>query len=229
LLRVPHRSAACWWVIVALAGLGGPAGAQPPPTVADQAKLLEADRLFDDAVAHWNESVSARVEQDLLRALALRQSVLPPTDPRVAQAQDQLGRVYYNRGIGRADPGPFQRAEKLFAAAAAAASQSLGPRDLTYAAYLGDLGAALREQHRYAEATRAVCHSLTIRRAVLPADDPLLSASLDNLSRIAYGEGQVQEAMQLQADVRRLRDRAVGSDDPAARALDKFCAAVPVS
>ncbi len=190
----------------------------------DPAGPNEADRLFALAKSHWAESTSAYVEQLLQRALALREALLPEADPRVAQAEDQLARVYFNRGLLNRSLAEFQRAEALFAKAASGARQSLGPENLTFADYLGDLGASLREQGRYTEAILNVCTSLKIRRTLLPANAPVLAASLINLSRIASAQGKQPEAVKLMGDAQKLQHGVTGGDDPANEALDAYCA-----
>jgi hypothetical protein len=185
--------------------------------------LAEADQLFATALGLWDQSTSIAVEQLLQRALALRQSLLPASDPSVARAQDQLGRVYYNRGISGDGATAFRRAQELFAAAATAVRESLGPSDLSFADYLGDLGAALRELGRYADASLQVCRSLAIRRAALPATAPVLAASLNNLSLIAAHEGRRRDAAILQALAQRVLRGVVGKDDPARLALNTYC------
>jgi hypothetical protein len=70
---------------------------------------------------------------------------------------------------------------------------------------LGDLGAALRELNRPEEAEPLVRRSLALRRDLLPAQDPAIVASLNNLSRILVREGRFAEAEEAAQEAARLR------------------------
>jgi hypothetical protein len=80
--------------------------------------------------------------------------------------------------------------------------------DLEVAAFLGDLGAALRELRRYEQAWDPVCRSLAIRRSAVGPNDPLVAASLNNMGRIALGQGRAGEAYALMMDAYAINRRA---------------------
>jgi tetratricopeptide (TPR) repeat protein len=190
--------------------------------------LAEAESLFAAAKANWGDGTSVTVEQALRQALALRQSALAGNDPRVAEVQDSLGKIFYNRGL-RGAPGSLERGEHLFSTALAAARQTLGPNDLTLADYFGDEGAGLRELGRYDQAISMVCQSLAIRRSVLGPHSAKVAASLHNLALIASYQGNMADQAWLEAGsqliLAQLAYDTVDSGDPASRALRKFCPA----
>jgi len=216
---VQNRSVSLLYAILLLFQLIYAAAAQ----TGDTSGLSESDRLFALAKSHWAESTSTYVEDLLKKSLVLRKAILPESDPRVAQAEDQLARVYFNRGLLDRKRAEFQKAEALFTKAASGARLSLGQQSLIYADYLGDLGASEREQGRYADAIVEVCKSLKIRRSQLPPDAPVLAASLTNFSRIEAARGNIKEATELQNWARALLDGSVGNGDPASHAIEVYC------
>jgi tetratricopeptide (TPR) repeat protein len=125
----------------------------------------------------------------LRRALRLQEEALGLDDLLVARTRDYLGRNAFNAGR-------FGEAEGLFRDAARIAVPRTGERTADVAYYFGSIAASLREQGRYGEAWPFVCRSLDIRRE-LQQGDTLIASSLDNMARIALGEGHAAEARSL--------------------------------
>ncbi len=173
-------------------------------------RMSDADQSFQAALGTWNRSPSPMIDTLLRRALVLQEAAVGPLDPVVARTRDRIGRNAYNGGN-------FLVAEQMFRDAVGISQPLATERDLEYAEYLGDLGAALREQHRYAEAWPPVCRSLAIRRAALPPVHPLIAASLNNMGRIALGEKQFAEARALLEEAYRINLSAYGSQEPLVR------------
>jgi tetratricopeptide (TPR) repeat protein len=169
--------------------------------------MIDADQSFEAALGLWNRSPSPMIDTLLRRALALQEAAVGPVDPAVARTRDRIGRNAYNGGN-------FLVAERMFRDAVVIAEPRATDRDLEFAEYLGDLGAAIREQHRYAEAWPPVCRSLAIRRAALPKAHPLIAASLNNMGRIALGQKQFPEARVLMEEAYRINLAAYGSHEP---------------
>ena len=172
-------------------------------------RLADADNAFNAAVQLWPRSPSPMIDVLLRRALALQEQA-GATPEALARIRDRIGRNDYNGGS-------YATAEPLFRDAVNLTRPRAGDADLDHAAYLGDLGAAIREQHRYAEAWPPVCRSLAIRRQALPANHPAIAASLDNMSRIAIGEGRLALARALLENAYRINSLAYGPDDPFVR------------
>jgi hypothetical protein len=181
-----------------------------------------ADELVSSAIRNWGDGTSADAEQALQRALTLRRSKLPTNDPKVAEVQDRLGKIYYNRGL-RGNISSLQMGEHFFSIALSEAQQSLEPNDLVLADYYGDEGAALRELHFYAQAIPNVCKSLAIRRSRLGPTDQHVAWSLHNLAIIAWREGDLSDELWLEAGANAIKDHNAKTDDPGSRALHEFC------
>lgn len=194
---MPWRAA-----LAALLLLIGSASAQP----ADP-RLARAEAAFATARSLWGSGDLARIDALLREALDLQMAVLGTNDLLVARTLDYMGRNSFN---GR----QFPRAEQLFRLSARIAIPKTGEMTIDVAYYFGSIGASLREQGKFAEARPWVCHSLAIRRALLPADDPLIASSFDNLGRIAYGEGRFGEARALVEESHRLYLLRYASTEP---------------
>ncbi|WP_170850159.1 MULTISPECIES: tetratricopeptide repeat protein [unclassified Beijerinckia] len=172
---------------------------------------------------NWARSTSPYVEDLLRRTLGLREGVLPADDASVANAQNQLAKVYYNRGMSSRSASDFAQGHELFAKAVATGEKHLDAKDPLLSNYYGDLGAALRELGRYSEAISYVCKSLNIRRAIGPANSLRLVGSLNNLGLIAAYQGKHLEAVQLRADALSIEQGTLGDRDPGTQALQTYC------
>jgi len=124
--------------------------------------LAEADQDFQRALQIWGDGKSPEAEALLNRALATRLEQLGPNDPKVAQVIERLGALAFNRTN-------YADAENQFRKALDIDVKALGEKNITVAYLLGDVGAALREQHRYGEAQEIVERSLKLRREFVAA------------------------------------------------------------
>jgi tetratricopeptide (TPR) repeat protein len=181
-----------------------------------------ADELVANSIRNWGDGTSADAEQALQKALLLRQATLPQNDPKIAEVQNRLGRIYYNRGL-LGDASSLKMGEHLFSSALSEAQQSLEPNDLVLADYYGDEGAALREMHFYAQAIANVCKSLAIRRSKLGPIDQHVAWSLHNLALIAWRQGNLSDEVWLEAGATAIENHGGETDDPGRRALREFC------
>ena len=163
------------------------------PAHAEDSRMAEARAAFDAALAIWDRSPSPMIDTLLRRALSLHEAAGGATDRTAARIRNRIGRNAYNGGA-------FEVAEEMFRDAVTLATGTPLPKDLEFAAFLGDLAAARRQLGRYTEAWDPVCRSLAIRRDTVGARDPLIAASLNNMGRIALGEGRPAEAYALLSD-----------------------------
>lgn len=184
--------------------------AWPSPGQAEDARLRDAKAAFEAAQAMWDRSPSPAIDTLLRRALTLQEAGGGGTDRMAARIRNRIGRNAYN---GKS----FAIAEPMFRDAVALGMSDATPKDLEFAAFLGDLGASLRELGRYPEAWDPVCRSLAIRRAALGENDPQVAASLNNMGRIALGERRNGEAYALMADAYEINRKAYGDAHPAMR------------
>lgn len=174
---------------------------------AEDSRRGQARSAFDAAVAMWDRSPSPLIDTLLRRALSLHEAAGGAEDRMAAQIRNRIGRNAYNGGT-------FAVAEQMFRDAVRLTAPEATRTDLEFAAYLGDLGAALREQRRYREARDPVCRSLAIRRAAVGPAHPLVAQSLNNLGRIALAESRPGEAYALMDDAYAINHRAFGADAP---------------
>ena len=170
---------------------------------AEDSRSTAARNAYDAALAMWDRSPSPMIDTLLRKALSLHEASGAVDDRMAARIRNRIGRNAYN---GRA----FAAAEEMFRDAVRLAAPDAAGTDLEFAAYLGDLAAALRERQLYREAWDPVCRSLAIRRAAVGASDPLVAASLNNMGRIALGEGRAGEAYALMDEAYAINLRAFG-------------------
>ncbi len=158
----------------------------------------------------WDNSPSPMIDTLLQRALALHEAAGGAGDRMAARIRNRIGRNAYNGGA-------FDLAERMFRDAVRIAAPDAAPKDIEFAAFLGDLGAAQRQLRRYAEAWQPVCRSFAIRRDALGPGDALVAASLNNLGRIALGEGRNGEAYALLSDAYAINRTLFGDGSDAMR------------
>jgi tetratricopeptide (TPR) repeat protein len=139
------------------------------------------------------------------RALAIRQEVLGPADPKVAEVLERQGALDYNRAH-------FDLAEAKFRQALDIDRNALGERNIATAYAMGDLGAALRELHRYGEAQSLVVRSLSLRRELLPRNHLSIAGSLNNLGRIYLAERHYADAREVFEESLHIRQASVPPD-----------------
>jgi len=126
------------------------------------ATYLDLDRL---------EEAGAQLE----KALAIRQRVLGPSHPDVAESLVALGRLLANKG-------QWERSERLLREAVAMRTSLFGPESLEVADALYPLGKLLLRTGEHARAEEVLRRCLDIRRRLLPASDIRIAWSLRELS-----------------------------------------------
>lgn len=175
-------------------------------------RLADAQRAFDTARSLWQTGNLAGIDLLLRHSLRLREEVLGTEDLLVAETRDHLGRNAFN---GR----HFVEAERLFRDAARIAVPKTGEKTEAVAYYYGSIGASLREQGLYDPAWPYVCRSLEIRRE-LQLGDWLIASSLDNMARIAFGQGRHDVARSLLEQSHWTYLAVAGPDAPVTRSQD---------
>jgi tetratricopeptide (TPR) repeat protein len=126
-------------------------------------------------VSAFDRENYAEAERLLLRAIATRERVLGPDDPRVAAPMDNLASVYAKGG----DP---TKAMALYEKALRIREQGLGPNHPEVATTLNNLAIDYRKAGRVAEARPMHERAVRIRESALGADHPLVGNALVNLT-----------------------------------------------
>jgi serine/threonine protein kinase/tetratricopeptide (TPR) repeat protein len=148
----------------------------------------------------------AAAEHRFLQALALRQEVLGPEHPRVAESLLSLGWLY--RRMGRST-----EAAVVYRRAAAIQRRTLGPDHPRFAQSLHSLGVILAEAfHRYDEAERLLRRALAIDRAALGPDHLDVATHQDTLANVLVNEGRFAESVDLYRRSTAIRKKVLGAD-----------------
>jgi len=133
----------------------------------------------------------AGAEQEYRQAIAVLQPKVPATDPRLRFADTNLGSVLIRAG-GAAK---VAEAETLLRTALAADQKALPPGSWDIADVQSELGAALLEQRRYAEAEPMLVGSFSTLQTKLGANDPAtVTRALDRIVRLYQEWGKPERA-----------------------------------
>jgi tetratricopeptide (TPR) repeat protein len=134
-----------------------------------------------------------RAEPHVEQALTLLRQQHGPDSAEVAEAVQQMSRVY--RSSGRSDLAAPLLQEVVRIRRALAPTSDLAA--LYLAQSLNSLGIALRQQQDYAEAEQALRESLAIYRRVLKCDEENVAMVLTTLSTLLVETGRAAEALPL--------------------------------
>jgi tetratricopeptide (TPR) repeat protein len=195
----------------------------------------DADQLYANALSVWDRSTSPEVEDLLRRALALQRSALPPTDERITQTLNRLGRVFYNRGVAKPDSHKFPDLRQFEEAMvwfdeALSLTRLAGDRDRTLLSdYVSDLAAAQREAGHAARALPNACEGLHIRLSLRPLLIDRVLRSLVNLARTRAALGDQREADRLFNDVKAIQTTPQEGFSIGKSAYEQNCEAALVS
>lgn len=140
-------------------------------------------------------------------SLAIRERALGPDHPEVAQALNDLAKVYI-------DQCRFEQAELLLIRARRICENSLEPADRSsLAEVLTNLGVVCREEGRYDEAEVAYRRALAILEDALGDDHPDLARPLNNLAGVYLDRDDIQ-ARNVLARSLAIKEKTLGPDHP---------------
>jgi tetratricopeptide (TPR) repeat protein len=148
-----------------------------------------ATYLNNWARALWRAGDYTNAESPQKRALAIREQVLGPTHPDVAQSFNNLALLYYAQG-------QYAKAEPLYQRALAIAEQVLGPTHPDVATGLNNLAALYHAQGRYAEAEPLYQRALAIGEETLGRDHPTFKTILKNYLALLHDTNRQTEPEQ---------------------------------
>jgi eukaryotic-like serine/threonine-protein kinase len=194
----------------------------------------EADAALRQAEAEKaNAQTEAIKSQQVTRFL---ENMLRGVGPSVAQGQDtKMLRGILNRTAGNVgseltnqpavetelrsllgklylEIGDYDQAEKMDRAALAINWKLFGPESPEAAASLNDLGVALRNEDKLAEAARAHQEALDIRRRLFGNDNADVAASINDLATVYRHEGRKPEAEALIREALGIRRKLFGDN-----------------
>jgi CHAT domain-containing protein/Tfp pilus assembly protein PilF len=182
--------------------------AQPrpsPPT--SQAVLDEASRLNKLVEKLYSEGKFGEAVPIAERALALREKVLGPMHPGVAESLNDLAVLYLAQGA-------HAKAEPLLVRALDIREQALGPMHPDVANSLNNLALLYQAQGAYARAEPLLVRALDIREQALGPMHPDVAGSLNNLAALYQAQGAYAKAEPLLVRALDIREQALGPMHP---------------
>jgi len=180
------------------------------------ATLIEAYRFEFEAAAHLLNQAGcylserarfSEAERLFQRALAIRERVLGPDHPDVAESLNDLAALYCHQG-------KYKEAEPLSQRALAITEKARGPEHPHVAIRLNNLAALYNEEGKYAEAEPIYQRALAIREKTLGPDHPDVATSLSNLGGLYRNQGKYAQAEPLCQRALAIDEKALGPKHP---------------
>jgi Tfp pilus assembly protein PilF len=169
---------------------------------------MHLQRLYIRIVAVYRQKfLQYTGEAYCQRALAIREKVLGPEHPDVAQSFNNLAALYHAQGR-------YAEAEPYCQRALAIREKVLGPEHPDVATSLNNLAALYRAQGRYAEAEPLHQQTLAIREKVLGPEHLHVATSLNNLAELYRAQGRYAEAEPLYQQALSIAEKVLGPEHP---------------
>lgn len=147
------------------------------------------------------------VEQLLRRALHMREAMLGPEHPDVAEALNMLGNLYYYQGR-------YAEAEVFYQKVLAIREQTLDAEHPDLASAFRNLGIVYRVQEKYAEAEELLKRTLLIWETVMGTEHLNVASPLTSLGILYQKQGKYAEAEPAYQRALRIREQALGTTHP---------------
>jgi tetratricopeptide (TPR) repeat protein len=173
----------------------------------EEEPLLTAQILSNLGVLHLFLAHYPQAERSLKRALHLREQLLEPTHPELAQNLNDLAGVYHNQG-------QLTEAEPLYQRALAIQEQTLGAEDPITVRTLGNLALLKYSQKKYVESETFNKRVLISREKRLGAKHVDTGQSLLNLAYVYYRQQRYAEAEPLFSRAQAIYEEAYDPDHP---------------
>jgi CHAT domain-containing protein/Tfp pilus assembly protein PilF len=191
-------------LITVLAGNVQSGDAQPRPSPpASQAALDEAGRLNKSVEKLYGEGKFGEAIPVAIQALAIREKLLGPMHPDVAESLNNLAAVYEAQSA-------FEKAEPLHMRALAIREKVLGPMHLDVAESLNNLAFLYHVQCAYPKAEPLYVRALEIREKVLGPMHPDVAQSLNNLALLYWDQGMYPKTEPLYVRALEIREKVLG-------------------
>jgi len=200
--RAPRRLAS--WIFAALALAVVVAGVAHSDSALDDA-FLKAKSLTDQCSSLESSGDYSRAETICREALTIRESLLGPNHPEVAESLEALAMIYY-------DEARFGEAEKLLQRAIKIDEKVLGSRNSKTASKVHDLAIVLNDEGKYPEAETLYRRALAVREETLSSGASELGESYNDLATLYDDEGEYPEAEPLYLKALAIREKADGAE-----------------
>ena len=149
----------------------------------------------------------ADAEAAAQRGLAIRQKVLNPADPTIAESEVNLANIYKLEG-------KYAPAEDLYQRALALEKKVLGEENLNVAAAMNDLAALYEAENKLGQAEELYQRSLQIREKLAGSDSPVLAETLGNIAVVYLAEGHYAQAEDAFRRTLVIQQKALGAGHP---------------
>jgi tetratricopeptide (TPR) repeat protein len=141
------------------------------------------------------------------RALAIREKILGPDHPDVAEGLNNLAALYYLQG-------QYAQAEPLYQRSLAIWEEALGVNHVNVALSLNNLAELYRNRHKYAQAKPLHERALGIWEKAFSANHPNVASSLNNLADLYRIQGQYAQAEPFYQRSLAIWEEALGPNHP---------------
>jgi CHAT domain-containing protein/Tfp pilus assembly protein PilF len=189
--------------------------ARRTPTAED--RVLEEARRLSEASRNLRQTGKYDEALPLAeRALAIREKVLGPDHPAVADSLHALASLYD-------DKSDYVKAEPLNLRALRIREETLGPNHPDVAKTLNNLAWIYGLMKESAQAESLYRRALAIQEKALGADHPEVATTLNDLALLYYEKGDYDQSILTNQRVLAIRERTLGPDDDGvAKALNNL-------
>jgi tetratricopeptide (TPR) repeat protein len=165
-------------------------------------------KYLASAASYWGQNGNYQKELDFgLKALTIREKVLSPEHPDLAQSYNNLAVVYNKLG-------EYEKALVLSQEALAIWEKVLAADHPDLAAAFNNLAVIYSNLGEYPKALESSLKSLDIREKTLPTDDPDLAKSYTNLAAIYSNLGDQHKALESNLKGLAIREKILSSEHP---------------
>ncbi len=183
-------------------------GQQNASQTGDEASLQQANKIFQEANQLWRAGKLKDAFPLAEQALRMREKVLGPDHPDIAQALNLLGTLYLQT------KGDIPGAQALHQRALKIRETALGPNHTSVAESLNALAILSRQKGEYENAEPLYRRALQIRETNLGPDHPDVANTLNNLAVLYRTTGDFAKAEEHYLRALAIREKSLKPDHP---------------
>jgi CHAT domain-containing protein/Flp pilus assembly protein TadD len=167
--------------------------------------LAEAEKLNSEVIRLYRAGKYAEAVPIAQQLLGLREKMLGPEHPDVAQALNNLALLFKSRGR-------YAEAEQFYNRTVSTLEKMFGANHPDVCIALNNLAVLYEEIGRYGEAEPILKRVLALRENALGPDHVDVAGSLNNLAELYHSTGRIDEAEPLFTRSLAVREKAFGPD-----------------
>jgi CHAT domain-containing protein/TolA-binding protein len=167
----------------------------------EEARLLSARAAMLIKQGKYDDAV-----EPAKRSLELRESVLGPDHPQIADALHVLAEIYDNKGN-------YKEAEPVNVRALAIREKAFGPDHQDVARSLFNLAWIYQTRQDYATAEATYRRALRIQQRIFGESHREVATTLNDLAILYHEQGEYEKAIDIDLKVLAVRERLFGSSD----------------